>query len=252
MTQPQTYDANQVLMGGGAGHPAWKFDQPNPGAPRVGTIVAPPQARQERDYDKNNPGGGDPKFFPSGDPIMGILVEVQTNERDPSVEDDDGVRVFYIEGRYLKEAVREAVRTAGSPGLEVGGQLYVTFTHREDPMDKRSRKFWQIQYVPGANAALMADPAQQQVPQQQVPQQPAPQQPVYAPPAPQAPVYQPPAPQQAYAPQQPPVAPAPAPQPAPPAPPAPPAAAAPAPTQPTPEQLAAYAQWQATQGQQSA
>lgn len=152
-----TYDANSILMGGGAGNPAWKFDQPNPGQPRVGTITEPPQARQERDYDKNNPGAGAPKTYPSGDPIMGILVTVQTDERIPSDSEDDGKRTFYIEGRYLKEAVRGAIREAGAPGLEVGGQLHVEFTHREDPMDKRSRKFWQIRYTPAGNAALMAD-----------------------------------------------------------------------------------------------
>ena len=221
MTQ-QTYDANAVLMGGGSGHPAWKFDQPNPGQPRVGTIAAPPQARQERDYDPNNPGGGDLKFFPSGDPIMGVLVEVQTGERDPSNAEDDGTRTFYIEGRYLKEAVRNAVRAANAAGLEVGGQLAVTFTHREDPMDKRSRKYWQVAYTPAGNAALMTpdigqapQPAPAPQPIQQVQQVPAPQ------PAP--PVAQPaPAPQ---------VAPAPA----------------PAAQQPSPEALAAFQVWQAQQ-----
>lgn len=209
MTQ-QTYDANAVLMGGG-GPKAWKFEEP--GTTRVGTIAAPPVARQERDYDKNNPGGGDPKFYPSGDPIMGVVVEVQTTERDPSIEDDTGARTFYVEGRYIKEAVRDAVRAAGAPGLEVGGQLSVTFTHREDPMDKRSRKFWNITYVPAGNAALMGGapgpteltgqqaahaqavqpaPAQQYVqPQQAAPaaqpvQQPVQQQPAQAAPAPAA------------------------------------------------------------------
>lgn len=216
MTQ-QTYDANAVLMGGG-GPKAWKFEEP--GTTRVGTIAAPPVARQEREYDKNNPGGGDPKFYPSGDPIMGVVVEVQTTERDPSVEDDDGKRTFYVEGRYIKEAVRDAVRKAGAPGLEVGGQLSVTFTHREDPYDKRSRKFWNITYTPAGNAALMGDtPA----------------------PAPAAPP-----PQAAPAAAQP--APAPAPQPAPA--PAPQAAAtadpAAATANPTPEQLAAFQQYMAT------
>ena len=67
----QQTDANAVLMGG-AGAPALKFD--NEGDRKVVTITAPPQARQEREYDPNNPGGGTPKVFPSGDPIMGIFV----------------------------------------------------------------------------------------------------------------------------------------------------------------------------------
>lgn len=241
MTQ-QTYDANQVLMGGG-GPKGWSFA--DPGTTRTGTIAEPPKAVQERDYDPNNPGGGNPKVFPSGDPIMGIHVVVATNERDASIDGDDGRRTFYIEGRYLKEAVREGVRNAGAPGLEVGGQITVTFTHREDPADKRSRKFWQVQYVPAANATLMADPAQQQAPQDP----PAPQAaPVYQPPAPAPqPAYQPPVPQQpVYAP---PVAQAPVPQ----APPVAQTAPAPAPAPATPEAMAAFLAWQATQqGQQPA
>ncbi|WP_159622703.1 hypothetical protein [Ruania rhizosphaerae] len=205
MTQTP-YDANSVLMGGGAGNPAWKFDEPNPGQPRTGTITEPPQTRQERDYDKNNPGGGDLKFFPSGDPIMGVIVTVQTDERDPvNITDDDGKRTFYIEGRYLKEAVRNAVKATGARGLEVGAQIHVEFTHREDPMDKRSRKFWKITYTPAASTALMSDQPQQGVGGQ--PAAPAPP-PVSAPaqapvstPTPVAP-QQVPAPVQAPVPQQ--------------------------------------------------
>lgn len=150
----QTPDANAVLMGGG-GAPTAKFA--NPGDSLKGRIAAPPQAYQEREYDKNNPGGGAPKTYPSGDPIMGVYVDIATDLRDPSIEDDDGTRRFYIEGRYLKADVRDAIRTAGAPGLEVGAVIEVTFTHREDPEDKRSRKFWQVTYTPAANATLMAD-----------------------------------------------------------------------------------------------
>lgn len=218
MTTTQQDLANQILMGG-SNAPAWKFDEP--GTTRSGTIASPPQARQEREYDRDNPGGGAPKFFPSGDPIMGIVVEVDTTERDPSNPEDTGRRTFYVEGRYIKDAVRGAVRAAGANGLEVGGQITVTFTHREDPMDKRSRKFWDVKYVPAGNAALMDDGQQQPTPQAA---------PVAAP---QAPAAQPPVqqPQQA----------------APVAQPAPQAAAA-----PTPEALAAYQQWAAQQAQQQA
>lgn len=209
MTQ-QTYDANAVLMGGG-GPKGWSFA--DPGTTRTGTIADTPKAVQERDYDPNNPGGGAPKVFPSGDPIMGVHVVVQTTERDVTIEGDDGRRTFYIEGRYLKEAVREGVRTAGASGLEVGGQITVTFTHREDPADKRSRKFWAVQYVPAGNAALMGAPAVQQ--------------PVAA----QAPVQQVPAPVVQPVPQ------------------APAVVAAPAPAAPTPEQLAAFQAYMASQQQ---
>ncbi|WP_225754700.1 hypothetical protein [Actinotalea sp. Marseille-Q4924] len=178
----QTPNANDVLMGGG-GAPSWKFTEP--GTTRTGVIKAPPQAHQEKDYDPNNPGGGKPKFYPSGDPIMGITVEVQTDDRDPGIEDDDGARTFWIEGRYLKDAVRAAVRAAGANGLQVGGRITVTFTHREDPMDKRSRKYWDVQYVPAGNAALMtgdATPAPAPAPAAPAAQAPAAAAPVPAPP----------------------------------------------------------------------
>lgn len=159
----QTFDPNAILMGGG-GAPTWKF--PNEGDTKTGTITAPPTARQETEYDPNNPGGGAPKFFPSGDPIMGILVEVQTDERDPSVDNDTGVRTFYIEGKRLKDAVRNAVRNAGGAGLEVGGKLQVTLTHYDTPGDRRSGRNWQITYTPAGNNALMGEQPTQQ-PQQQ-------------------------------------------------------------------------------------
>lgn len=221
-----TVDANAVLMGG-AGAPTWKFD--DEGSRKVGTIAAPPQARQEREYDPNNAGGGAPKFFPSGDPIMGIYVEVQTDERDPSRDGDDGRRTFYIEGKRLKEAVKAAVRAAGCAGLEVGAVLDVTLTRYDEPGDRRSGRNWHIVYTPAGNAALMGGTPT----------------PAVAPtPAPAAPRYQAPAPVQQPAPQAPaPVPQAPAPAPAP----------APAAQQPTPEQMAAFmAYQQQLQNQQQA
>ncbi len=208
MTTPNT-DANSVLMGG-SGPRGWKFE--DPGTTHTGTIAQPPKAVQEREYDPQNPGGGKPKTFPSGDPIMGVHVVLQTQERDASDPDDDGLRTFYIEGRYIREAVRDAIRAVGGNGLEVGGQVAVTFTHREDPTDKRSRKFWQVTYTPAGNAALMQ------------------------PETPAAPVQQPAAP---VAPPTPPVA-----QPVAPQPPAAPPAAAPAPVAAAPDPTQAMAQVQ--------
>ncbi|WP_166412508.1 hypothetical protein [Sanguibacter sp. HDW7] len=157
--------ANDVLMGGG-GVPSAKF--PNPGDTISGRILAPPSVYQERDYDPNNPGGGALKTYPSGDPIMSIYVDLATDLRDPTIDGDDGTRRLFIEGRYLKGDVRDAVRNAGAAGLEPGGVITVSFTHREDPQDKRSRKYWQAAYQSAGNAALMAGaPVQAPAPVQQ-------------------------------------------------------------------------------------
>lgn len=152
MTQ-QMSDGNAALMGGGGGGPTWKFD--SEGVRKQGTVTEAPQARQETEYDPNNPGGGAPKFFPSGDPIMGVLVTVQTDEKEDT--DDDGKRTFYVEGKRLKDAVRSAVRAAGANGLEVGGKLDITLTHYDTPGDRRSGRNWTIVYTPAANTALMGD-----------------------------------------------------------------------------------------------
>lgn len=144
-----TNDANSILMGG-SNAPKWKFDQP--GDTDKGVITSPPEAVQEREYDPTNPGGGAPKYFPSGDPIMGINVEVQTNN---TFGDDDGLRTFYIQGKRLKDAVRNAVRESGARGLEVGGELTVTLTSYVMPGDRRSGINWDITYTPAAQVALM-------------------------------------------------------------------------------------------------
>lgn len=125
MTDQYAPDANDVLMGG-ARVPTAKFD--SPGIVVGGRIVAPPKAHQEREYDRNNPGQGRPKTFPSGDPIYGLTIDVQTDQRDPSIADDTGVRRIYVEGKRMKEAVRNAVQAAGAPKLEIGGTLEVVFT----------------------------------------------------------------------------------------------------------------------------
>lgn len=216
----QPTDANDILMGGG-GKPTASF--PEPGAAWGGYIVDGPTAFQEREYDKATGRSDGPlKTFPSGDPIMALHIDIQTDVRDPSIEDDDGIRRIYIQGKELKNVFREGIRKAGSKGLKRGDWVGLQFTHRDDPMDKRSLKHWALNYVPAAAPAN--DVLNQGAPQ--APSQPAPQPP--AQPAPAPAVAQP-------APTPPPAATAPAPAPAQPVP------ATPAP-QPAPAAPAAQAQ----------
>ena len=113
-------DANSFLMGGG-GAPTAKF--PTPGTTVGGRITEPPQLEQQRDIKT-----GEKKFWSDGDPMMQLVVTVQTDERDPSLEDDDGKRRIFIKGQ-MKNAVADAVRDAGAKGLEVGGTLHVRYSH---------------------------------------------------------------------------------------------------------------------------
>lgn len=155
-------DANDILMGG-AKVPAASFAEPE--TAWSGVIVSPPKAYQERKYEPGNPGGGALLTYESGDPIMSLYVDIQTKVRESGIEDDDGIRRVYIQGKRMKEAVRNAVAAAGSKGLEVGATLGIKFTHREDPMDKRSAKFYDAFYRPGiapANDVLMDNAAPKQ------------------------------------------------------------------------------------------
>ncbi len=156
----QTTDrsANDILMGA-ANAPAWKFQ--SPGVTKSGVVCSAPQTRQEREYDPNNPGGGLPKTYPSGDPIWGIHVEVQTDEVDTSKAHDDGKRTFYVEGRRVKDALRTAIRNSGAAGLEVGGRIDVTLDSYSVPGDRRSGINWVMRYTPASAAAPVAVPAGQ-------------------------------------------------------------------------------------------
>lgn len=179
-THPNQQDPNDFLMGGGDGIPSAKF--PEPGAFIEGPIVGGPKAYQEREFNKQTQrSDGPPKTFPSGDPIMGVYIDVQTPYIDPMIEGDTGVRRVYIQGKLMKQAVREGVLAGGGKGLETGGRIRLDFTHRDDPMDKGSAKNWTCQYTTAANAQVMGGQAAPVGPQGQA-------QPAYA--AASAPVQQ--------------------------------------------------------------
>ncbi len=111
------------FFNGGGGAPSFKFA--NPGDSVTGKITDL-QVVQQRAYSPT--GLGDLKTWPSGDPMMQLNVTLQTNLRDSSIDDDDGKRRVYIDGRRIREAVKEAFTKVGADGLEVGGTYTQTFT----------------------------------------------------------------------------------------------------------------------------
>jgi hypothetical protein len=115
MTAP---NANSWLMQGGT--PAAKFD--SVGTTVSGSITEPPQIRQQTDFTT-----GKPLFWEDGNPRYQLVVNIDTGNIDPAVDNDDGIRSIYIRGN-LQRAVREAVRLTGADGLEVGGHITVTYT----------------------------------------------------------------------------------------------------------------------------
>ncbi|MEU4367531.1 hypothetical protein [Micromonospora chersina] len=110
-------DANDLLMGGGIKSVNWKK---NPiGYTVIGTITETPKVEQMTKFEST-----ELDFWPSGDPKMQIVVTLQTDERDPANEHDDGKRRLHIPPRMMA-CVREAIQRVGAKGLEIGGRLAV-------------------------------------------------------------------------------------------------------------------------------
>jgi hypothetical protein len=114
-------DPNAFLMGGG-GRSA-KFA--TIGDKIDGEITAT-EVTQQTDFTD-----GTPKTWPDGNPMMQLVITLQTDERED--DQDDGVRRVFAKGSARKAtttigAVRAAVQAAGAKTLEVGGRLQLAYT----------------------------------------------------------------------------------------------------------------------------
>ncbi|ALF01433.1 hypothetical protein SEA_LILPHARAOH_55 [Mycobacterium phage LilPharaoh] len=142
---------------GGGGVPSGKFV--NHGDVVGGVIAVEPEQRQQTDYKT-----GDPLFWKDGSPRMQLVVTLQTDLRDPEIDDDDGKRRLFVKGE-MKKAVQKAVIAAGARGLDVGGELHVTYVgDGEKKGNLDPPKLYSAVYKPPAAPAVApaAAPAQGQ------------------------------------------------------------------------------------------
>ena len=109
-------DVNDFLNQSGA--PAAKF--PEIGTTVKGTVIAA-EVKQQTDMDT-----GQPLTWDNGDPRMQLIVTLQTDERDPDLNDDDGTRRLFAKGNMLT-AIKAAVKKANAR-LEPGGTLVVKYS----------------------------------------------------------------------------------------------------------------------------
>ena len=134
-----------------------------------------------------------PAYWNDGRPKEQIHVIIQTQLRDPSVDDDDGRRSLWIKGWGIQlKAFREACRQAGVKIPKPGD----TITERFVGLDQRGDapqppKVFEFHIEPASSVNSLVNGSQPQQPVQQGSQQPPVQQP------------QQDYPQQQYAPQQP-------------------------------------------------
>ena len=95
--------------------------------PKMGTTVEgvitkvhPPE--QQRDFDTQQPIPG--KYQ--------IRIELDTDERNPDIDGDDGKRVLYVKG-WMQGAIGDALRKSGVNEPEVGAKLAVTWSSSAPP-----------------------------------------------------------------------------------------------------------------------
>lgn len=159
-------DPDQFLMGAPK-VPSFKFDQP--GATVMGTVVFRETRVQTVYRDPRLPKAPEViATWPSGDPKYQLVVHLQTQLRDPMVEGDTGLRAIYIKGRLFEQAVRDAVKVTGAPGIQVGGYLSVRFSHEDMTSTAAIKpKVYAVQYQPAPPQGMMPGQPQQQYGQPQ-------------------------------------------------------------------------------------
>ena len=142
--------ASDLIMGSG-GSPSAKF-------PTIGTVVkgeiVDTAVTQQRDF-----ATGDLKYWKNGDPMMQAVVTLQTDERDAEIDDDDGQRRLFVSSKSMREAIRDAVRTANASHLKVGGKLAVQYTGDGQPeRGMNPPKLYAAKYEAPINGINLSDP----------------------------------------------------------------------------------------------
>lgn len=120
-------DIDQFLEGGGG--KSAKFE--NLGDMVKGTVLDC-SIQQQRGLDD-----GKLLTWDNGEPRMQLVIRLQTDQRDPELDDDDGVRTLYAkggnyevnsgQGQAMKKAIADAVKQSKAK-LREGGILKVAYT----------------------------------------------------------------------------------------------------------------------------
>jgi len=158
-----------LSWGKGKGFGEWK------GGIYTGVIAE----RQSKNYDTKKP-----EFWESGDPMLDVVVELLSPDRDANNPLDDGRRRLFVPKRdtNVPDSMHSVVKEATRNGLHRGGQLWVckVGTRRGE---KNDRIVWAAQYAPPTPETLAildrmppqgisqagADSAQQAAQQEQSP-----------------------------------------------------------------------------------
>ena len=144
-------ETDLFATGSGAG-PSAKFLEENKWV--SGTILGVKKI-PETDYKT-----GEPVLWPSGDVKEQPVVTLQTEERDSTIENDDGVRAIYCKWQ-IQLAIEAAIKETGHQGEMVGGQLAVCWSGSEPARTKgfNPMKLYKAKFRPPAETdAFLGEP----------------------------------------------------------------------------------------------
>lgn len=140
-------DARSLIMGTGAA--GFSFNRP--GDSVLGQIITEPKAVQVKKFGTN-----ELDFWPSGDPKMQTVFQVQTQWRNyegianpDRTQPDSGIRTIYLKGKHFERATKDAILAVGASWLDIGGWFQATYTG-DDYNSKAGikPKMFEVRYQP--------------------------------------------------------------------------------------------------------
>lgn len=179
-------DARSLIMG--TSSPSFSFNYR--GDKIVGKVITEPKAVQQTVYNPNAT-VKELAFWPSGDPKMQVVFQVETGWRNyeginspDRTKPDNGVRTIYLKGKHMEKATADAIRAAGADWIEVGGMI--SFEYTGDDLTSKAGikpKLFAVKYRSPDQQAPQHFSGQQGYPNQGYPQQQPPRPPQAANPA---------------------------------------------------------------------
>ncbi len=118
-------DFDSLLLGR-SGPPAAKFG--GHGDFVEGSLVGKDTQHKSK-YNPNPNAEKELLYFKSGDPILELILTLQTDKVDPSIEGDKGLRRVFVPFQ-MQQALQKAVADAGiKRTLPLGSRIKITYTH---------------------------------------------------------------------------------------------------------------------------
>jgi hypothetical protein len=119
--------------------PIFKYNEP-------GNTITGPIVEEPRTFPLNEFGTKEPKLDRDGNPVMQVLLVVQTHQY--ADENHDGRWRTYIDKPLLKAAVLKALKAAGVKTLAVGGIITIEFVGFRETRGGGSAKDFTVTYTP--------------------------------------------------------------------------------------------------------